>query len=247
MIFAGILAGGVGSRMGSTGMPKQFLPLGEKPVVIRTLETFLRCSRFDRVYVGVHPGWLAHMESLLREHLPGAGEAVRLVSGGGDRNDTIFRIIQSIEDAYGESDDHILVTHDAVRPFVTLGMIEENIHGAIAWGAVDTVIPAADTIVVSGDGACVSAIPDRGQLYQGQTPQSFRMSLLKELYLSLSEGERRTLTDACKIFVLRSRHVHLVMGSSENMKITTAGDYRIAQALAGDMPDGNEGTWKETR
>lgn len=69
-------------------------------------------------------------------------------------------------------------------------------------------------------------------MYQGQTPQSFRMAQLKRMYLSLDEIEKQTLTDACKIFVIRNQPVHLVMGSWENMKITTAHDYKIARIIA---------------
>lgn len=233
MIFGAILAGGVGSRMHMADMPKQFLPLGDKPIIIHTLEKFLLCSRFDKIYIGVHADWIGYMDSLIAKYIPQCAQHIQTVPGGADRNSTILNIVDAIEQTFGTDDESIIVTHDAVRPFVTLRMIEENIDAAIAYGAVDTVTAAVDTIVVSEDGTLISDIPQRTRMYQGQTPQSFRISLLRELYQSLSQEEKQVLTDACKICVVRDYPVHMVEGASTNLKITTPGDYRIAQAMVG--------------
>lgn len=233
MNFAAILAGGVGSRMHIADMPKQFLALGNKPIIIHTVEKFLVCNRFQQIYIGVHPDWIGYMNDLLERSVPGEMGRITVVAGGADRNGTIFNIIHEIEKTYGASDEHIIVTHDSVRPFVTLRMIEENIDAAQKFGAVDTVVPAVDTIVVSDDGTVISQIPDRSKMYQGQTPQSFRINLLKQMYESLTEEEKRILTDACKICVVRNYPVHLVMGATTNLKITTPGDYKIAQSMVG--------------
>ncbi len=234
MVFGAILAGGVGSRMHMADMPKQFLPLGDKPIIIHTLEKFLTCSRFEAIYIGVHADWINYMTDLIEKYVPAAlQKKVHPVAGGSDRNSTLLNVIAAIEDTYGESDEHIIVSHDSVRPFVTLRMIEENIDYAKQYGAVDTVTPAVDTIVVSADGKCISNIPNRAEMYQGQTPQSFRINLLKELYHSLSDEEKAILTDACKICVVRNHPVYLVEGSYTNLKITTPGDYKIAQAMVG--------------
>ncbi|HIZ83097.1 MAG TPA: 2-C-methyl-D-erythritol 4-phosphate cytidylyltransferase [Firmicutes bacterium] len=235
MIFGAILAGGVGSRMHIADMPKQFLPLGDKPIILHTLEKFLLCSRLDAVYVGVHPKWMLHMQDLIEKHLPDRKADIHLVAGGGDRNDTIFHIVEQIEKDFGEDESHIIVTHDSVRPFVTLRIIEDNIDAALRCGACDTVVGATDTIVVSEDGRLISEIPERGKMYQGQTPQSFRICLLKKLYASLTDEEKAILTDACKICVVRDTPVELVQGEVSNLKITTVSDYKIAQAMVGGI------------
>ena len=236
MIFGAILAGGTGSRMNIADMPKQFLPLGDKPIVVHTLEKFLLCGQFDAIYLGVHPSWVTHMQDLIAQYVKTAKKIV-VVPGGGDRNETILNIVEGIEADYGESDEHIIVTHDAVRPFVTMRILEENIAAAKEHGAVDTVTPAIDTIVCSQDGRLISDIPDRRMMYQGQTPQSFRMSMMKRLYLSLSEEEKSILTDACKICIVRDQPVHLVEGEISNIKITTISDYKIAQAMLGGIDE----------
>ena len=234
MIFAAIVAGGVGSRMNISDMPKQFLPLGNRPIIIHTLEKFLMCSRFDKIYIGVHPDWVSHMEDLINKYNIDS-KNIELVNGGTDRNSTIQNIINAIEAKYGEDDSNIIVTHDSVRPFVTLKMIEENIETAIKYGACDTAVAAVDTIVVSEDGKEISSIPQRKLMYQGQTPQSFRISLLKNLYNDLSNEEKELLTDACKICVVRNVPVKIVKGDVSNLKITTVSDYKIAQAMLGGI------------
>ena len=234
MIFAAIVAGGVGSRMNISTMPKQFLPLGDKPIIIYTLEKFLLSKKIDYIYIGVHSIWISHMKVLLDEFNIDKSR-ISISQGGTYRNSTIFNIIADIEKEFGESDEHIIVTHDAVRPFVTLKMIDENIGAAFKYGACNTVIPEVDTIIVSEDGNIISDMPDRSKIYHSQTPQSFNINLLKRLYNALSAEEKLTLTDACKICFMGGIEVKLLKGDASNMKITTVGDYNIAKAIAENM------------
>ena len=139
--------------------------------------------------------------------------------------------IKYIEDNFTLDDDTIIVTHDAVRPFVTHRIIMDNIEAASTVGACDTVIPATDTIVESLDGEKISSIPDRSKVYQGQTPQSFKAKRLKELYDSLTGEEKAILTDAAKICLLKGEPVHLVRGEVFNIKITYPYDLTVAETL----------------
>lgn len=234
MIYGAILAGGIGSRMNISDMPKQFLPLGDRPIIIQTLEKFLMCNRLDYIYVGVHSSWVSHMEDLL-EKFNLDNDKIIITEGGSDRNNTIINIIDEIEKEHGMHDDDIIVTHDSVRPFVTLRIIEDNIDAAIKYGACDTVVSAVDTIVVSEDGDVIHNIPNRKFMYQGQTPQSFKMNMLKGLYNDLTQEEKEILTDACKICVVRNTPVKLVEGEISNIKITTVSDYKMAQAMLGGI------------
>ena len=232
MIFAVIMAGGSGTRMGGGELPKQFLELCGRPIVIYTLEEFLKCGRIDEYYIGINPAWKELMEELVVKYVPEHAGRIHIVGGGSDRNATLFNVMEAIEDRFGASDEHYIITHDAVRPFVTQRMIDENIEKVKISGAVDTVVPAKDTIIESDDGVLVSAIPDRKRMYQSQTPQSFNLTLLKNAYLSLSEEEKAVLTDACRICVMRDHEVSLAEGSDMNIKITTPSDLIIARAIA---------------
>lgn len=236
MIFGAILAGGTGSRMKIADMPKQFLPLKEKPIIIHTLEKFILNEKFDKIYVGVHPNWLLHMEDLLKKY-DLKSEKVEVISGGKDRTETIRNIINEIKKEFKNTNlsEHVIVTHDAVRPFVTNRIINDNIDAAIKFGACDTVVSAVDTIVVSENSDTIKTIPQRDQMYLGQTPQSFNLELITKLYDELSVDEKNILTDACKVCVLKNIPVKLVRGEYSNFKITTITDYKMAQSMLGGL------------
>ncbi len=233
MIYAGILAGGVGSRMGMTGLPKQFLSVGGKPIILHTVEKFLMCSRIDHIYVAVVGDYVSHMVDILRREGLDRSGRITVISGGADRNGSIVNVISEIRKS-DDSADSILITHDAVRPFVSAKIIEENIDAAIEYGATDTVVPATDTIIRSIDGEKIEEIPVRSELYNGQTPQTFRIGLFEEDYFALSDEQKKILTDACKIFTLAGRTVRIVTGDSYNMKITTPFDLRLAEAIVAE-------------
>lgn len=230
MIYAAILAGGIGSRMGSKDKPKQYLNIGGKPIIIHTVEKFCLHTEFRKILILCPREWVEHTKGLIRKYIGDDGR-IEVLAGGGVRNETIMKAIDYIESLGDLKEDTVLVTHDAVRPFVTYRMIEENIHAAISYGACDTVIPATDTIVESSDGDIISAIPNRSMMYQGQTPQSFKAKKLKELYANLTVDEKSKLTDAAKIFVLQGEKVHLVHGENSNVKITYPYDIAVAEAL----------------
>lgn len=230
MIYAAVLAGGKGTRMGSTDVPKQFLELDGKPIIIHTVEKMLMCDRFEKVIIGINPDWKSYCEDLIEKHI-GKNDRIIVCAGGSDRNGTLCNVIDVIKETNGLNDDDIIVTHDAVRPFVTKRIIEDNIEAALKFGACDTVVPATDTIVRSDDGNSISEIPERSRLYQGQTPQSFNIKLLMDSFNALTDEEKATLTDACKILVLKNHPVHLVNGEVLNFKITTISDYQLAKAM----------------
>ena len=232
MIFAVILAGGTGSRMGSADMPKQFLEIKGKPILNHTVEKFLPNPAFEKIIILSPKAWLGHTRQILRKHT-GDSDRLAVIEGGRTRNETIMNAIAYIEREYGLDDDTIIVTHDSVRPFVTHRIIEENISAAQSFGACDTVIPATDTIV-EGSGEKISYIPDRSKMYQGQTPQSFKAKLLRDTYLSLTDDEKDILTDAAKILVMKGIEVRLVRGETFNIKITYPYDLRIARSLLED-------------
>ncbi len=230
MIYAGILAGGIGRRMGNVDMPKQFITLGSKPLIIHTVEKFLLNMQIDYIYIGVVKEWVSHTNDLISRHI-GQEPRIRVIEGGADRNGTIMNIINDIDKKNEITDADIIVTHDSVRPFITQRIISDNIVAALEYGACDTVIPATDTIVYSEDHEVISQVPDRAKLYQGQTPQSFNINLLRDNFNSLSEEDKVILTDAAKICILKDIPVRIVLGESFNIKITSTFDLMVANAM----------------
>ncbi|EKF6163678.1 D-ribitol-5-phosphate cytidylyltransferase, partial [Staphylococcus pseudintermedius] len=225
-----ILAGGIGSRMGNVPLPKQFLDLDGKPILVHTVEKFLLINEFDKIFIATPQKWISHTKDILRKH--GIyDKRVNVVKGGTDRNETIMSIIKSIEEIKNLDDEDVIVTHDAVRPFLTHRIIKENINSVLKYGAVNTVITATDTIVNSKNGDFIDVIPYRDEMYQGQTPQSFNIKLLKECYLKLTNEEKNKLTDACKILVVANKKVKLVTGELYNIKVTTPYDLKVANSI----------------
>lgn len=230
MIYAGILAGGIGSRMGNVPLPKQFLDLDGKPILVHTVEKFLLTNEFDKIYIATPQKWISHTKDTLKKHKID-DDRITIIQGGADRNETIMNIIAAIEAESGINETDVIVTHDAVRPFLTRRIIKENIDQVIQHGAVDTVIPATDTIITSADGESIQSIPVRNEMYQGQTPQSFNINLLRSNYNKLSAEDKQVLTDACKILVVSNEHVQLVNGELYNIKITTPYDLKVANSI----------------
>ena len=190
MNFGGILAGGSGTRMGKTDLPKQFLSLGQKPIIIHTIEQFLISTNIDEIVVAVPQNWISYTEDIINRYC---------------------------------------------RPFITQRIIKENIEMCKEYGAADTVIPATDTIVHAKYGQFISDIPVRSEMYQGQTPQTFKVNEFINVYNSLSEGEKTILTDATKVYVMREKKVALVEGESYNIKITTKYDLKMANLMINNM------------
>lgn len=236
MNFAAIFAGGMGSRMGHTALPKQFLPLGGKPVLMHTIEQFLLAENIDGLFVLCPRDWMDYTKAEISKYL--GDVPVDVIAGGNTRNDTLLCAIDYVYDKYEVDEETILLTHDAVRPFVTPKMIADNIEAVRKFGACDTVIPTTDTIVHSVDGESIADIPVRSELYQGQTPQSFRIAELRRTVESLTPEETEILTDACKIYSVRGKRVELVMGSPSNMKITYAEDLPLAEAILASRQNG---------
>lgn len=229
MIYACILAGGIGSRMGNE-KPKQYINIGGKPIILHTIEKFCLCSEFEEILILCPKDWIEYTKSLIKRHVT-ASDRIKVIEGGSTRNETIQNAIDYIDEQGNLTEDTVVVTHDAVRPFVTYRIIKENIEAVKKYGACDTVIPATDTIVESIDGKVISQIPNRACLYQGQTPQSFKALKLRELYRSLTPDEKALLTDAAKIFVIKGEKVSLVKGENSNIKITYPYDLTVAESL----------------
>ena len=237
MNFAGILAGGSGTRMGKTDLPKQFLMLGQKPIIIHTIEQFLIAPSIDEIIVAVPENWVSYTEDIIDKYC--RDTRIHVIKGGSSRNETVMNVCKYINENY-KNDNNIVVTHDAVRPFVTQRIIEDNVEQCKKYGATDTVIPAVDTIVESKDGDVLSNIPIRNYMYQGQTPQSFNVKEFIKTNNELTAEEKEILTDACKVYILKGKPVGIVIGENYNMKITTKYDLKLANLMLNNLKDGEE-------
>ena len=217
--------------MGATELPKQFLIIGSKPIIIHTIEQFLISNKIDKVIIATPECWKEYTQEIIEQYYPN-NDRISIIEGGSTRNETIINICKFIKEI-SPDEENIILTHDAVRPFITQRIINDNIE-AISNSdidAVDTVIPAYDTIVESKSNDIITNIPIRDYMYQGQTPQTFRVNELMETYNSLNKEEKEILTDAAKIYLLKNKKVKIVQGETFNMKVTTQYDLELVKAI----------------
>ena len=225
-IAAAVLAGGQGTRMGKD-LPKQFLPIGGRPVLVHTLEAFLACSEIDPVLVVTPAEWISYTQELLAQAFASEPRLV-VIQGGSDRSESLMQAIRWLSENEQLQEETILVSHDAVRPFVTPEVIAENIRVAKLEGAVMTVVPATDTIISSEDGHWISTVPDRRKMFQMQTPQTFHAAGFARCYQSLDDEARKRVTDASGVLMACGIPVAMVEGLKENLKITYPEDLHYA-------------------
>lgn len=230
MIYAAILAGGKGTRMGGE-LPKQFLEIKGVPIVVRTVRAFLRCGIVDGMVLCVPREYMDYTREVLDKHHDTAGK-VDVIEGGADRTGSLEHACRFFRDRRDISPEDILITHDCVRPFVTPEMIASSVEYARQYGGATAAVPSVDTVCYSDDGITIDSVPDRSKLFSVQTPQTFVMKDFTEILYSLSEEEKSRVTDASAVFRLRGRTVALSMGSPSNIKITHPSDLPLAEKLS---------------
>ncbi len=229
MIFGAILAGGTGSRMNNFNIPKQFIDLGGKPIIIRTIEKMLSVEKFDYLYIAIHPEFKNYLINLI-EKFNLKSHKIVIVNGGKERINSVENILSEILQKSKNKDD-IVIFHDAVRPFVNAEILENSIKTAIEKDICVAVIPAVDTMYILDEEKEISGFPLRKNLYNGQAPDSFKVWILKDAIDRLNEKERETITGTVQICAAKGYKVHTIAGSSRNIKITTNNDLIIAQAI----------------
>lgn len=217
-----ILMGGSGERFGST-IPKQFHRLAGKKVYLHTVETFLSAGLFEGIILVCPPLWL---EQIRKDLAPYPSTLITLVEGGASRQESSFNGLLSCP-----SNTHIVVIHDAVRPFVTCDLLKQNIEAALKFRAVDTCIPSADTLVYAPGHTGIADIPKRSDYLRGQTPQSFSWPLILQAH---HEARARCIADSsddCSLVLHLGHPVHIIFGSEENLKITSELDLFLAEQI----------------
>ncbi|TLM84500.1 bifunctional cytidylyltransferase/SDR family oxidoreductase [Pseudarthrobacter sp. NamE2] len=221
-----ILAGGVGARMG-LDIPKQFVPIAGRTSLEHTVELFQSCELVDQIIVMMAPGYIPKAAELLLEKR-GRGKITAILPGGADRSATSRLALDAIADK-----DANVIFHDAVRPLLDPDIIGACIRALDIYGAVDTAIPSADTIVEVDEDNFIRAVPPRAKLRRGQTPQAFRMPVIAQAYERAVQDPDFAATDDCSVVLKYCPDVPIfvVDGDDANIKITQPIDIHIADKL----------------
>jgi len=217
-----IVAAGQGVRMGAD-VPKQFLELGGKPVLAHTLMVFDHSSEVEHIVLCLPDSEIDFCRSDILTSL-GLKTPISLVAGGQRRQDSVYNALKTLEG------DHIVLIHDGVRPFVTQDIIKACIEGAVQWGACIPTIAVTDTLKrVDADG-CIQQTVSRKGLHMAQTPQAFRLSVIKPAHQTARENGW-LVTDDASLVERMGLTVRVIPGSPHNIKITTPEDLRRAEAI----------------
>ena len=231
MNHALVLAAGIGQRMRNGGLPKQFLKLMGKPIIIYTLEKFETSEEIDDITIACHGSYVEYMCQLLEVYQ--IKKVVRVVVGGSDRQGSLRRGLDALLENGGAAED-IVVIHDGVRPLVSLTAIRENIRVARQYGCAITVHPVTETVVITGDEAVgMSNFKKRADTYSMTSPQTFRLGTLAEAFRKIEAVDQSDipLLDAAMVYAKAGGEVHLVKEQSTNIKITTPEDFYFLKAL----------------
>lgn len=232
-----IAAGGTGTRM-NAAVPKQFLEISGKPVLLRTVETILSMDAVSQVIVALPVEHLVEARSILSRQ-PLRLE-IECVAGGSNRQESVYCGVKKVRAGID-----IIMAHDAVRPFCDRDMVLRVLEAAWEKGAAVPGLPATDTIQRVSRKGRVLATPPRQELFTIQTPQAFRAEILKDA-LQKASGQGFTGTDESSVVRWAGRSVYVVPGAPDNIKITRPLDMKLAELLlAGDLREGDDTVMNE--
>lgn len=228
MNIALIFAGGTGQRMNTKTMPKQFLELHGKPIIIYTLEYFEKHQDIDEIVVVCLEGWIEYLNKLLEKFF--ISKVKTIVPGGSTGQESIKNGVYKINELYSKIDNTIVLVHDGVRPLIDKEIITKNIQCVKDNGSAITVAPAIETIITKKEEK-VASILERSICQMARAPQSF---YLKDLYKAHVEATRKginTYIDSACLMKDYGIELYTIEGGSENIKITTPSDFYIFRAI----------------
>lgn len=222
-VSAIIAAAGMSNRMGSK-INKQFIAIDNKPILVHTLEKFEKCKYIDEIILVSKEEEVEYCrKEIVKKY--GFKKVVKIIRGGKERQDSIYNGLLALN----ENTD-IVLTHDGARPFVKIESIEAGIKGVVEHGACVIGVPVKDTIKAVDEKELIHHTPKRSLLWAAQTPQCFWTSLIKQGYEhAIKEGI--VGTDDSSLVEKIGHKVKMIMGSYDNIKITTPEDLVIGEFL----------------
>ena len=224
-----ITAGGIGKRMGA-GLPKQYLEVAGKSIIVHTIERFVGLQGVRQVIVTVPPGDETSFAADILAPFA-LNEMVTVVAGGAKRQDSVANGLAAVAD-----DVEIVLIHDGVRPFIKRDVIQRAIETARDKGACVVAMPLKETIKRVDENMCLAETVDRSVLWGAQTPQVFRFDIIREAFEKAAR-EGFYGTDDTMLVERLGHPVSIVEGDYHNIKITTTEDLAIAEAIAKSWSD----------
>ncbi len=223
-----IFAGGSGARMGS-GLPKQFIEVEGKPIIIHTLDVFEDHPMIDEIYIACKPDYIKTLEKMVKRNM--ITKVVRIVEGGASGQDSIFNGLSAAFEDNGP--DNIVLIHDGVRPILSEDTITNNIISAKEKGSAITCTKFFETPIISENGDVVESSPNRESFYTAQAPQTFVLGDVIEAHNEIrkTNPNYEGVIDTCTLMRTLGKTVHIVEGNRGNIKVTTPEDLFMFKAM----------------
>ena len=221
-----LIAGGSGNRM-HQDIPKQFLTVNERPVIVYTMEAFQNHPEIDAIAVVCIEGWEQMLWAYARQF--NITKLQYVVPGGRNGQESIRNGVFELEKHFEPGD--LVLIHDAIRPMVSADIISDNIRVALENGNATTVIPCAEAMMQTEDGIVSVGSYPRERLKRTQTPQAFRIGDICDLHRKALEAGITNSVASCTLMIEMGRQVYFSAGSEKNIKLTTVDDIDIFKAL----------------
>lgn len=219
-----VLAAGQGKRMHSK-VQKQFLEIGQKPIVYYSLHCFQESPRIQEIILVTSKEMIPYCEKEIVEKY-GFGKVTRIVEGGKERYDSVYAGLKACKDT-----DFVFI-HDGARPFITVEIVERGYQAVVKTGACVLGMPSKDTVKLADEEGYIKETPDRKIVWNVQTPQIFSYKLICTAYESIQQKDMSNVTDDAMVVEQETgTRILLVEGSYQNIKITTPEDLAVAEAF----------------
>ncbi len=209
-------------------LPKQFLRIYNKPIIVYTIEHFENCTDIDAVVIACVKEWIPYMEELVAQyHLD---KVKKIVPGGATGQ---LSIGNGIKAAYeiAPYEDSIVLIHDGVRPLINSHFLSENIACVKEYGSAITSAIVKETIVVTGENGQVESVLERDHSRVAKAPQSFWLSDIMDAHRKANTEKITNFIDSCTMMQHYGYKMHMIDGPYENIKITTPDDYYMMRAI----------------
>ena len=221
-----IFAGGTGTRMSTSSIPKQFIVIDGKPIIIRTLEHFSSHDDIDDIVVVCIPSGIDHLKGLIEKH--NIGKIKSIIPGGETGYDSIHNGI--VEVSKFASDDDLVLICDGVRPMVSKDIISNCIEIAKEHGSAVPVVQCIDSVLMSEDGALCNVNYPRQKMYMTQAPQGYTLKKIKEAHDKVEAGLAADVTSSADLLISLGEKVHIFIGERDNIKVTTPEDLKVLKS-----------------
>lgn len=228
MNVALIFAGGTGTRMNSSGKPKQFLELHNKPIIIHTIEHFDKHPDIDYIAVVCIEDWIEYFKQQLIKFR--INKVRWIVPGGSTSQESTRNGLNAIASDLNPEETIVLI-HDGVRPLINAHLISANIDCVKLHRNAITIAPANETIVTLNEDGYVSDTLPRNNCRLARAPQSFILADIIRAHQQASKDKYELMIDSASLMIHYGQQLFTVDGPAENIKITTPTDFYIFRAI----------------